>query len=200
MRIRFSQVATKLSLPARIVACLFACSVFGGSNVAAEAATTTTTLPISTLAPSKHDRLSVGLLILPSYGVTSKIVAEGVNRKTNTVEVPLDPRLVGWFSRGSQPGDVGTALFFGHRAKNGAFWHVPDMKKGTKIQVKGLNGVVTTWKVSSLQTIAKNLLPQTLFQIDGPPKLALVTCGGDFDYRMRHYLDNVIAWADPVKK
>jgi sortase (surface protein transpeptidase) len=121
-----------------------------------------------------------------------------VNRASRSVEVPLDPTLVGWFRLGAQPGEPGTALFFGHRARHGAFWHVPDMKKGTVIRVRGRNGVTTIWKISSLQTISKNELPQTLFQIDGPPRLALVTCGGDFDYRLRHFRDNVIAWADLV--
>jgi len=196
---RSLQLATLWSLSARVVACLAAAVVFCTADNVAQASTTTAS-PISTLLATTHDQLHVGLLILPTYGVRSKIVAEGVNAKSRSVVVPLDPRLVGWFRRGSQPGEVGTALFFGHRARNGAFWHVPDMKKGTRIQVKGLNGVMTSWKVTSLQTIPKNYLPQTLFKIDGPPRLALVTCGGDFDYRMRHYRDNVIAWADPVKK
>jgi len=199
MRQRSLWVVALWSLPARVVACLATAVVFSGTGDFAQASTTTTS-PISTLSTSRHDQLNAGLLTIPFYGVRAKIVAEGVNKKTSSVEVPLDPRLVGWFRRGSQPGESGTALFFGHRAKYGAFWHVPDMKKGTKIEVKGLNGVVTTWKVSSLQTILKTQLPPTLFQTNGPPRLALVTCGGDFDYRIHHYRDNVIAWANPVRK
>lgn len=38
-------------------------------------------------------------------------------------------------------------------------------------------------------------LPADLFVNSGPPKLALVTCGGPFDAATRHYLDNVIVWA-----
>jgi hypothetical protein len=32
----------------------------------------------------------------------------------------------------------------------------------------------------------------------GPPKLALVTCGGPFVSATGHYLDNVIVWATPA--
>lgn len=200
MRERSLRVAARWSLPARVVACLTTAVALSGIGNVAHASTATTNSRVSTLSATKNDRLHVGLLIIPLFGVSSKIVPEGVNKKTSSVEVPLDPRLVGWFRRGSQPGEAGTALFFGHRAKYGAFWHVPDMKKGTKIKVRGLNGVVTTWKVSSLQTILKTSLPPTLFQTSGPPRLALVTCGGDFDYQIHHYRDNVIAWADPVRK
>ena len=199
MAVRSLRTSTCWSLSARIIAGALACVSFSGPLHLA-AGSPVAPQPVSVLNATKHDRRDVALLILPSYAVTSKIVAEGVNRRTKSVEVPLDPRLVGWFRRGSQPGEVGTALFFGHRARNGAFWHVPDMKRGTPIRVIGLNGVVTNWKVTALQTIAKDHLPQTLFQIDGPPKLALVTCGGDFDYRIHHYRDNVIAWAEPTKK
>jgi hypothetical protein len=36
------------------------------------------------------------------------------------------------------------------------------------------------------------------FARDGPPRLALVTCGGPFDERTRHYRDNVVITAEPA--
>jgi hypothetical protein len=32
----------------------------------------------------------------------------------------------------------------------------------------------------------------------GPPRLAIVTCGGPFDAATGHYVDNVIVWAVPT--
>ena len=43
--------------------------------------------------------------------------------------------------------------------------------------------------------VAFAALPAGLFLNSGPPKLALVTCGGPFDAATGHYLDNVIVWA-----
>jgi hypothetical protein len=40
--------------------------------------------------------------------------------------------------------------------------------------------------------VAKGALPGSLFATTGPPRLALVTCGGSFDPATGHYRDNVI--------
>jgi len=47
--------------------------------------------------------------------------------------------------------------------------------------------------------VAKNALPGSLFATTGPPRLALVTCGGSFDPATGHYRDNVIVWAKPAR-
>ena len=36
-----------------------------------------------------------------------------------------------------------------------------------------------------------------VFVQDGPARLVLITCGGDFDYDTRHYLSNVVVTATP---
>jgi hypothetical protein len=46
---------------------------------------------------------------------------------------------------------------------------------------------------------AKTRLPPSLFDTAGPPRLALVTCGGPFDSATGHYLDNIIVWAVPTQ-
>ena len=44
----------------------------------------------------------------------------------------------------------------------------------------------------------KDALPaDRLFARDVPPRLALVTCGGEFDARARAYADNVVVIAVP---
>jgi len=172
---------------------------FVGVAPAGAASTTATAPAVSAIRPSSHAARLTPLLQLPSFKVSSKIVAEGVDKKTGKFLVPSDPRIVGWNSYGPQPGEPGTALFFGHRSSQGALWHVPDMKAGTALRIVGLNGVVTSWKIMSLQEVRKDSLPASLFDNTGPSRVALVTCGGIFDYRIGHFKDNVIAWAVPAK-
>jgi hypothetical protein len=64
--------------------------------------------------------------------------------------------------------------------------------------VTGTNGVTTTWTVKSTQQLLKADLPNSVWSESGFPKLALVTCGGEFNYSIGHYNDNVIAWASPT--
>ncbi len=155
--------------------------------------------PVSTMQPGKHPRISVARVILPGYKLSAPVVPEGIDPRPymhGVMAVPIDPVDVGWWKRGSQPGEAGTALFTGHRAIGGAFWHVPDLRVGSPILVEGRNGVTTRWHVTEIQTISKQRLPQLLFVTVGTPRVALVTCGGAFDTRLHHYRDNVIAWAE----
>ncbi len=152
--------------------------------------------PVSSLRASSHDHLKVAVVEFPTYHIKAKIVPETLNRAGTVLQIPEDARQVGWFRLGSQPGEPGTSLMFGHRNQTAALWNVPSMKRGTPVTVTGLNGVVTKWKVTSVQTIDKRHPTPAMYNTEGPPRLALVTCGGPFNYATGHFVDNVIAWAD----
>ena len=47
------------------------------------------------------------------------------------------------------------------------------------------------------QQVPKAELPAELFSRAGPPRLALITCGGAFNDTTRHYADNVVIVAEP---
>ena len=49
-----------------------------------------------------------------------------------------------------------------------------------------------------MQQLLKANLPASVWAEGGPPRLALVTCGGVFNYSTGHYNDNVIIWATPA--
>src|SRR6266511_5441740 len=59
------------------------------------------------------------------------------------------------------------------------------------------------WEQSPLRgrgpaLLSKGGLPAWIFDRTGPPTLALVTCGGSFDRRLRRYADNIVIFAVPV--
>lgn len=43
-------------------------------------------------------------------------------------------------------------------------------------------------------------LPRSLFTRTGPPRLAVISCGGTFDRAKRSYRDNVVVIAEPVTR
>jgi hypothetical protein len=60
------------------------------------------------------------------------------------------------------------------------------------------DGTVVTYRVSAVERVPKTVLPaDRLFARDGPPQLALITCGGDFDREKGGYTDNVVVTAAP---
>jgi hypothetical protein len=126
--------------------------------------------------------------------------------------IPADIHTVGWYDGIDRtgpttisgpapwPGQSGVSLLAGHvdwaGEGPGALYYIGQLVPGDPIQVIGSNRETTYWRVSKAPiTISKDNLPADLFVNSGPPKLALVTCGGPFDPATRHYLDNVIVWA-----
>lgn len=158
-------------------------------------------------------------LVVPALQVRAPIVATGgVN---GAMVIPDDIREVGWYDginatsseaaaaaaasdhTAPWPGQAGVALLAGHvdwaGRGPGALYYLARLRVGDPIQVVGANGVATTWRVSEAPiTRSKSDLPPGLFANTGPPRLALVTCGGAFDAATGHYQDNVIVWADPA--
>lgn len=116
-----------------------------------------------------------------------------------TVPPPLD---VGWYRFGPRPGEAGSAVLAGHIASGGipgAFRHLDRLEPGDTITVGFDDGSSQTWVVDELFQVDKIDLPfDTLFARSGPPKLALITCGGEFDYDARSYEDNIVVTASPV--
>jgi hypothetical protein len=61
------------------------------------------------------------------------------------------------------------------------------------------DGSVRRFTVDEIQQIPKVDLPTgDLFRRDGAPRLALITCGGEFDAASRHYRDNIVVLASPA--
>ena len=149
-------------------------------------------------------------LVIPALRVRAPVVATGA--VDGLMTIPADIHTVAWFDgtdvsdgvatsdHAPWPGQPGVSLLAGHvdwmGEGPGALYYIGQLVAGDPVEVVGSNRQTTYWRVSRPPiTIAKAELPQTLFDNTGPPKLALVTCGGPFDAATGHYLDNVIVWA-----
>jgi hypothetical protein len=159
-------------------------------------------------------RGSGATLVIPALQVRAPIVATGAVNGSMTI--PADVHTVGWYdgteSTGGTtisgptpwPGQPGVSVLAGHidwtGQGPGALYYIGQLVVGDPIEVIGSNRETTYWRVSEPPiTISKAALPADLFSNRGPPKLALVTCGGPFNAATRHYLDNVIVWTTLVR-
>jgi hypothetical protein len=137
-------------------------------------------------------------LTIDRIGVDARVVAVGVEPGTNAMQIPgLDD--VGWYQHGSLPGDAtGTAVLVGHvdgNGRPGVFANLRDLTPGDTFTVTLPDGSARSFAVTGLQQFDKQALPSDLFSRGGPPRLALITCGGPFDPATGHYLDNVVVVA-----
>lgn len=116
--------------------------------------------------------------------------------------IPSDAQRVGWWSAGSAPGDpFGSVVLVGHldtpKGGLGVFYHLLNLTAGQRLVVKDSTGHSHTYTVVSREQVARTSLPASLFSRGGPPRLVLITCGGNYDRVHHRYDDNTIVVAAP---
>jgi hypothetical protein len=122
---------------------------------------------------------------------------------SGALQLPDRPSELGWFAAGAVPGDAtGTAVIAGHvdSAEYGAgpLETLLELREGDVLEVIDGRGGTHRYAVVARTSYPKSALPPEIFRLDGPPQLALVTCGGAFDETTGQYADNVVVLAAPV--
>jgi hypothetical protein len=135
-------------------------------------------------------------------GRRALVVPAGVLRD-GSFDVPDDPRTVGWWAAGSAPGDpAGTVMLAGHLDSAdrglGVFTVLLSARVGDRISVRDAAGRDHAYRITGRRSYPRGRLPAGLFRRSGPPRLLLLTCGGGYDARHRHYNDTVVVAAEPL--
>jgi hypothetical protein len=141
-------------------------------------------------------------LTLPARNLSAPVVAV-TTAPEGALVLPAAPSTVGWWSPSALPGGAGgTTVLAGHvdslAGGLGALAVLRRVAEGEEIVLRGADGRAVGYRVSARRQYAKAELPPEVFAAGGPPRLVLITCGGAFDRRTRHYADNVVVFADPV--
>jgi sortase family protein len=134
-------------------------------------------------------RLTVGLIKLG-----------GPQGGANYLSLPTPPLAVaasdaGWYQFTAVPGAPGNAVIVGHvdtYVGPGAFYNLYQLRKGDPIVVNE-GGTRQRFYVTSAREMSKASFPvNQVFGSTEKHMLWLITCGGAFDYKARHYLDNIV--------
>jgi hypothetical protein len=132
------------------------------------------------------------------------VVPVGVAADGETLEIPSDVHVVGWYRFGPAPGEKGSSVLVGHvDARDqgpGAFFGLQSLAPRALVAVRLADGRTLQYRVLARRSYVKGHLPNLVFARGGAPVLALVTCGGSFDETTRHYSDNVVVFAVPLKE
>jgi hypothetical protein len=142
---------------------------------------------------------------IPALVAVAPIV--DVNTNNGELDVPINPKVVGWWKYGAKPGaSVGTAILDGHinfAGVQGVLARIGTLNPGDLVYVYGFNphGKQTrlTFKITGVRTYSKQRLPyKEIFDQKSVGRLAIVTCGGPFDASTGNYRDNIVAFAVPA--
>lgn len=120
------------------------------------------------------------------------------------MELPASPRVFGWYRFGPAPGsdDSGSAVIAGHldslELGLGPLVRLREVRAGDTVAVRTSDGSATSYRVVAVERFDRQALPAELFTRSGPPRLRLVTCGGEYDPGRGGYQENLVVTAAPV--
>jgi hypothetical protein len=149
----------------------------------------------------------------PTAPVRVVVAAQGIDVPVDPVGVAADGQMEipplaergGWYRFGADPGDPGgTTVVAAHvdsvaSGGTGPFVRLAEVRPGDAVDVVLADGSTRAYAVERVEQLPKTAARwPDVFTRDGPPRLALVTCGGTFDAGTRHYRDNVLVIAAPV--
>lgn len=168
----------------------------------------TPTRPVEVGASSPSTYRAPGLpvrLELPAIGVVTPLVHLGLTA-AGALQVPgPGPHAdqAGWYRGSPRPGAPGPAVIAGHvdSARNGpsVFYRLEQLAPGDLAIVTAEDGVRRRFVVDAVRSFPKDRFPTLLvYGNTALPELRLITCGGPFDARTGHYLDNTVVSAHLV--
>jgi len=142
-------------------------------------------------------------LRVPRLGINAAIVPEVIDIQAGALGMPANIQRLGWWRDGMAPtAHSGAILIAGHydfeTAGPAAFFRLPSARRGELVRLTTVDGAVHAYRVVTVETYPKTALPLTVFDRRGPPRLVLVTCGGQFDSTTKHFLDNIVVTAVPA--
>jgi hypothetical protein len=151
------------------------------------------------------DVVSPNRIEIPKLKADAPIVDVGTTAD-GELEVPLNPRTVGWWKYGAKPGaTVGTAILAGHinyAGVTGSMAEIGRLSPGDEVDVYGRQNADhrhrVRFTVTGVRIYHKTHLPyKQIFDQHSVGRIAIVTCGGPFDASTGNYRDNIVVFAVP---
>jgi sortase (surface protein transpeptidase) len=158
-----------------------------------------------TTTPGSGEGLPTGIVPtrtrIPSIGVDAPCIE--LNLGAEEVEVPEDFDDTGWWIQTRKPGEIGPAVIGGHvdsRSGPAVFFRLDELRPGDEVVVEDDQGETRTFVVSEdpIQVDKHDRPPEVFGFTNARPELRLITCGGDFNPNIGHYVDNIVVFChDP---
>jgi sortase (surface protein transpeptidase) len=142
-------------------------------------------------------------LSIPSIKVDTLIEYVGLT-KGNVMDVPLNPRNVGWYRLGAQIGEKGNAVVAGHLDWAGigpaVFWDLKKLQPGDLVYVFSASGTKQTFRVTETAAYPYNSYPQErVFGESEEAHLILITCNGTFNSASASYDKRLVVYTTLVE-
>lgn len=149
--------------------------------------------------PTQTDPAYPTRLLISSIGVNAPVQSLGMT-SDGLIAVPKSYGVVGWYNKGSIPGQPGPAVLVGHYTggNGGVFDKLKDLNDGDLITVTNGKGQTFTYKVSAKNEYDKENVPMAdLFKRGTDSRLEIITCSGQ--WQSQNYNKRLVITAQIVK-
>jgi sortase (surface protein transpeptidase) len=140
-------------------------------------------------------------ITIPDIDVRSNV--QSVGTVDRVLQIPPKPWEVGWWEAGvGQGSDHGTTVLVAHLDSRtygvGPFARAKDLRVGAPMTLRDAQGQAQRYRVSAVDTYLKQVLPyEEIFAQTGPPRVVLVTCGGQYNRDAGGWDSNVVVTFTP---
>jgi len=140
-------------------------------------------------------------VVIPAIDVDAAIIPVGI-LEDDYMEIPPFG-IAGWYSLGPTPGDHGPAVIVGPldttRGKD-IFNDLKYLVRGDWIVVYNADGDAAVFMTDFVEQQLKEDFPtERIWPNTWQPLIRLITCGGKWNSRTRHYMSNVIVYGHLIK-
>lgn len=178
----------------------------GQGRIASEAAGTDAAAAVSNAASSVAEQgLVPAEMRLPAIDVKAHVRKVGLD-SSGRLASPGNFTDVGWYARGTMPGESGTAVFDGHLdnalGMSGVFKRLAELSPGDDIFVYDGHGASLRFAVTRVATFRYDdpSAPAAVFVGNGEPGIALVTCGGKWLRSEQTYEDRHVVYGKLISR
>jgi sortase (surface protein transpeptidase) len=157
--------------------------------------------PVASTTPQALPHSEPVRIRIPKIAVDTSVIPVG-RRADDTMEVPRDPYVVGWYKYAPTPGEIGPAVMVGHVDRIGGiaiFWRLRELQPGDQVEIDRADGKTAKFRVDEVRQFAQNNFPtQEVYGNLNYAGIRLITCGGVFNTQTRHYSDNTVVFGSLV--
>jgi len=143
------------------------------------------------------------MVTLPGLARRAAIEPHTTDPVSHGFDLPKNAATVAWWSSGTAPGETtGTVVLAAHvvyNGRTGPFTRLERLSRGALVVLTAADGRTYRYAVTGSRYAPKAALDRSaLFTTAGPPALALITCGGQYDPNTRSFADNLVVTAVPT--